>query len=93
MPVTKIELIGLLRDGLNCRRDEALSLLEALLETMKSTLESGEDILISGFGKFKILKKSERLGRNPSIGETVMLRPRKIIKFKPSANLRRKMNS
>ena len=59
---------------------------------MKRTLESGEDILVSNFGKFCIKEKKERKGRNPATGEDMMLRPRRVVVFKVSGTLREMMN-
>jgi integration host factor subunit alpha len=65
---------------------------EALLEIMKKTLESGEDVLISGFGKFCVKEKSDRRGRNPQIGNELMLEARRVVVFKCSSVLREKLN-
>ena len=61
---------------------------ESLLEIIKRTLESGEDVLISGFGKFCVKDKRERLGRNPATGDDMMLRPRRVVTFQCSGKLR-----
>jgi integration host factor subunit alpha len=65
---------------------------ETLLEIIKSTLESGEDVLISKFGKFCVKQKDERKGRNPATGHDIMLAPRKVLTFKCSGKLRDKIN-
>jgi integration host factor subunit alpha len=67
--------------------------IESLLEIIKSQLESGQDVLISGFGKFCVKEKKERLGRNPNTGEAMMLAPRKTITFRCSRKLRDKINA
>ena len=54
------------------------------MEIMRETLANGEDILISGFGKFCVKEKKARKGRNPATGEAMMLRARRIVTFKPS---------
>jgi len=59
---------------------------------MKKTLESGEDVLISGFGKFRVKEKTERKGRNPATGGDMMLAPRKVVTFKCSGKLRERVN-
>jgi integration host factor subunit alpha len=64
-----------------------------MLELIKSTLASGEDVLVSGFGKFCVKKKSERRGRNPATGEDMMLPPRRVVTFQCSGKLREKINS
>ncbi len=60
--------------------------------SMKSTLVNGEDILISGFGKFCVKDKTDRRGRNPSTGEDMMLEARRIVTFKCSRPLKQKLN-
>jgi integration host factor subunit alpha len=70
-----------------------VELVEILLELIKAKLASGEDVLISGFGKFCVKKKKERRGRNPATGDTMMLTPRKVVIFKCSGKLRKKINS
>jgi integration host factor subunit alpha len=71
---------------------QTVELVETLIELIKERLVSGEDVLISGFGKFSVRVKKERRGRNPSNGDTMMLRSRRIVSFKWSGNLRRKLN-
>jgi len=65
---------------------------ERLLEIIKQTLESGEDVLISGFGKFYVKDKRKRRGRNPQTGQDLLLVERRVVMFKCSAVLRNKMN-
>jgi integration host factor subunit alpha len=67
-------------------------LVETLLEIIKSTLVSGEDVMISGFGKFCVKDKRERKGRNPATGEDMMLAPRRVVTFRTSGKLREKIN-
>jgi integration host factor subunit alpha len=70
---------------LGLSRKKSTGLLDHLLEIIKSTLADGEDVLISGFGKFSVRKKRERKGRNPSTGETLILSERKVISFRCSS--------
>jgi integration host factor subunit alpha len=67
-------------------------MVETLLEIFKSTLASGEEVLISRFGKFEVKSKKERRGRNPATGTDLMLAPRKVVKFTCSRKLRDKIN-
>jgi len=67
---------------------EARKTIEILLEIMKTTLVSGEDVMISGFGKFKVNEKASRKGRNPATGKTMILKKRKVVTFKCSGRLR-----
>jgi integration host factor subunit alpha len=65
---------------------------EILLELIKRSLESGEDVLISNFGKFCVKQKAKRKGRNPATGKDLMLAPRKTVTFRCSGKLREKVN-
>ena len=65
---------------------------ESLLEIIKQTLETSEDVLISGFGKFCVKDKKERRGRNPATGDEMMLRSRRVVTFKCSGKLREMIN-
>ena len=67
-------------------------MIETLLENIKSTLESGEPVLISGFGKFEVKDKKTRRGRNPQTGDDLMLGARRVVTFKCSGVLREKIN-
>lgn len=92
MTLTKAELIDRIYNSTDLPRTRASELVDALLEIMKHTLERGEDILVSGFGKFHVKEKAERSGRNPQTGETLMLRPRRVVTFTCSGALKRKIN-
>ena len=65
---------------------------EATFEIIKQTLEGGEDVLISGFGKFCVKDKGNRRGRNPRTGGDLTLAERRVVTFKSSWVLRRKLN-
>jgi len=71
---------------------KAREAVETILYLLKGSLENGEDVLLSGFGKFNVKAKSARKGRNPQTGEAVMLEARKVVTFKPSGTLRKKVN-
>ena len=73
-------------------KQESISAVESLLEITKRTLESGENLLISGFGKFAVKEKKERKGRNPHTGKDLILDARRIVLFKCSDKLRKSMN-
>ena len=67
-------------------------MVETLLEIIKGALESGEDVLVSGFGKFCVNEKKERMGRNPATGEAMMMEARQVVTFRCSGQLRDKIN-
>ena len=73
-------------------RKRSTEIVDALFEIIKRTLENGENVLISGFGKFKVKFKWARKGRNPQTGEQIILKSRKIVTFQCSSKLRDKIN-
>ena len=92
MSLTKAHIINSIQNQLNIPNSRSSEIVESLLEIIKSTLESGEDVLISGFGKFCVKEKGERRGRNPATGEDMMLAPRKVVTFRCSGKLRDSVN-
>ena len=92
MALTKAQIIEEVRTRNGLTLKKSTKTVETLLEIMKQTLESGEDVLISGFGKFCVKDKKERRGRNPATGEDLMLGPRKVVTFKGSGKLRKIVN-
>jgi integration host factor subunit alpha len=92
MTLTKSNLIDTIAEANGFPKNRSSEIVESLLEIIKSTLESGEDVLISGFGKFCVKEKGERRGRNPATGRDMMLAPRKVITFKCSGKLRKRVN-
>ncbi len=93
MTLTKSDIIDSVQEETGLPRKRCDELVEDLLELIKSTLEAGEDLMISGFGKFCVKKKNERKGRNPATGEDLMLSSRRVITFKCSQSLRERINS
>ena len=90
--LTKFDIINAIQRENATSRKKATALLETLLELIKKTLESGEDVLVSGFGKFCFQYKNERRGRNPATGKGLMLAPRRVVTFKCSGKLRELVN-
>jgi integration host factor subunit alpha len=91
MALTKNDIVTSIHE-LGFTKKKSVEVIETLLEIMKGTLEKGEDVLISGFGKFCIKKKKERRGRNPATGTDLTLKERKVVTFKCSGKLRDKIN-
>jgi integration host factor subunit alpha len=73
---------------LGLSRKKSTDLIESLLAIIKKSLSAGDDVLISGFGKFSVRKKRERKGRNPATGTSIILSERKVISFRCSSLLR-----
>ena len=92
MALTKQTIIEKNSTQNNQTPSQAKETLETLLEIMKSTLTSGEDIMISGFGKFQVNEKAPRKGRNPATGQEMMLKKRRVVTFKCSGGLRDRVN-
>ena len=92
MTLTKEDLKDSISNHLNIPKTESSAVIESFLETIKSSLESGSDVTISGFGKFSVQNKEKRRGRNPQTGEEIMIEPRKVVTFSCSGKLRDKVN-
>ena len=92
MVLTKKQIIEEVVNRNGFTRKKSKETVEILLEIIKRSLESGGDVLISGFGKFCVKEKKERKGRNPATGEPIMLEPRKIVTFRCSGKLRDRIN-
>ena len=92
MALTKRDTIEQVYNELGFPRNQSVEIVESLLEIIKSTLESGDDLLVSGFGKFCVRDKHERKGRNPATGEDAILPARRVVTFKWSGKLRSKVN-
>ena len=92
MTLTKDHIISSIGNRIGVTKFESTRLVESVLETIKTSLSYGEDVLISGFGKFSVRKKEARRGRNPATGEDLTLEPRRVITFKCSARMRDRIN-
>ena len=92
MTLTKAHIINAISDQIGYPKNHSAEIVESLLELIKKTLESGDDVLISRFGKFCVKKKKERKGRNPSTGGDMILEPRKVVTFRCSGNLKKMIN-
>lgn len=91
MALTKNDIVTKVND-LGFTKKQSVDIVESLLEIIKGTLSSGNDVLVSGFGKFCVKSKRPRRGRNPATGEDLMLKERKVVTFKCSGKLREKIN-
>jgi integration host factor subunit alpha len=92
MALTKEEIIEAVAKENGFLKNRSTEIVESLLEIIKRSLESGEDVLFSGFGKFKVREKKARKGRNPVTGEGVIIEPRRVVTFHCSGKLRKKIN-
>jgi integration host factor subunit alpha len=92
MALTKHEIIEKVNQ-IGFTKKKSTEVIESLLETIKDSLVNGEDVLVSGFGKFCVKEKRKRRGRNPATGQDLMLKARKVVTFKCSGKLRDKINN
>ena len=81
MALTKAQIVESVQNHIGLPKNRSSEIAETLLEIIKDTLASGEDVLISNFGKFCVKEKRERKGRNPATGDDMMLEPRKVVTF------------
>ncbi len=92
MNLTKAQLSDSIRKQLGLSKAKSAQVIESLLEIINKTLEDGEDVLVSGFGKFCVKEKGKRRGRNPQTGEDLMLGERRVVTFRYSGVLRDEIN-
>jgi len=93
MTLTKANIVDAIHDEFGFPKNRSAELVEILLEEIKNTLEKGEDVLISGFGKFCVKEKKARRGRNPATGDDMTLAQRRVVTFRCSHLLREKINN
>lgn len=88
MSLTKIDIIDSVYEKLGIPKKECVSIVESVFEIIKDDLDKGNDVMISGFGKWMVKAKKQRKGRNPQTGEALMIDARRVVTFKPSSVLR-----
>ena len=88
MSLTKIEIIDSVYENLGISKKESVIAVESLFEIIKEELGKGNDVMISGFGKWTVRAKKKRKGRNTQTGEALTIDARKVVTFKPSYRLR-----
>jgi len=89
MALTKNEMAQQVQDKTGLTKKESMAVVDSLFKIIKNDLTNGDDVMISGFGKWMVKAKKERKGRNPQTGESMMIDARKVVTFKPSAVLRK----
>ena len=92
MGLTKAKIVEAVPEQIGYTKNQSVNTIETLLELIKRSLESGEDVLVSGFGKFCVKEKHKRRGRNPATGEDMMLEPRRVVTFNCFRKLRDGVN-
>ncbi|MDO9528728.1 MAG: integration host factor subunit alpha [Syntrophales bacterium] len=92
MTLTKADMVKSIEDQLGLPKDRSTDIFESVLEIIKQSLVNGEAVKISGFGKFYVIDKKARNGRNPQTGEHMIIEPRRVVSFKYSSRARVKLN-
>jgi integration host factor subunit alpha len=90
--MTKADIVERVYEKVGLSKNESIEIVEQVLEVIKTTLESGENLKITGFGNFNVVQKKDRRGRNPQTGDAMTINARRILTFKPSAILKKAMN-
>ena len=93
MTLTKADLVHKVYENHDLTKEQASEAIETFLRVSKQCLENGNDLLLSGFGKFCVKHKNARRGRNPQTGDSLMLESRTVVTFKPSGTLRGRINA
>jgi len=92
MTLTKAELSDILYDQVGLNKREAKDMVEAFFEEVRTALEAGDSVKLSGFGNFELRKKDERPGRNPKTGEEIPISARRVVTFHASQKLKSKVD-
>jgi integration host factor subunit alpha len=93
MVLTKIEIVNMLNEEIGIPKVECTRIVERFFDIIKSELDKGNPVMVSGFGKWTVKAKRERKGRNPQTGEVLSIKARKVVTFKPSTVLRDAVNN
>lgn len=88
MALTKAELAEALFEQLGLNKREAKEFVDLFFEEIRSSLEHGEQVKLSGFGNFELRDKNQRPGRNPKTGEEIPISARRVVTFRPGQKLR-----
>ena len=91
--MTKADIFEKVQNSGGFSKKESAEMVEAVLSLIKQTLKNGENLKITGFGSFVVKSKADRRGRNPQTGETITIKSRRVLTFKPSTVLRDAINS
>jgi integration host factor subunit alpha len=92
MSLKKIDIIESVYEQLDIPKKDCIGIVESLFEIIKDDLGKGNDVMISGFGKWMVKAKKKRKGRNPQTGKDLTIDARRVVTFKPSVVIRDKLN-
>jgi integration host factor subunit alpha len=92
MSIAKKEITDLIYDKMGTSKNECNKIVESFFDIIKDELIRGNDVMISGFGRWSVKKKRTRTGRNPQTGKSMMIDARKVVTFKCSSMVRKDLN-
>jgi integration host factor subunit alpha len=92
MSLTKLDIIESIYEKIGIPKKDCVSIVESVFEIIKDDLDKGNDVMISGFGKWTVKAKKKRKGRNPQTGKELMIDARKVVTFRPSQVLKGTVN-
>jgi integration host factor subunit alpha len=92
MALTKIEIVNMLYEHFGIPKIECARIVENFFDIIKSELEKGNPVMVSGFGRWTVNSKKARKGRNPQTGKDLTIKARKVVTFRPSPVLRDELN-
>ena len=87
--ITRIDLAKTLRDRFGLTAADSYRMIDIIFDEIEQSLVNGEEVKIAGFGTFKILSKSARIGRNPKTGVPAVISARRVTTFHPSNDFRK----
>lgn len=93
MALTKADMAEFLFDELGLNKREAKDMVEMFFEEIRSSLENGEQVKLSGFGNFDLREKKQRPGRNPKTGEEIPISARRVVTFRPGQKLKARVEA
>jgi integration host factor subunit alpha len=93
MALTKAEMAERLFEDLGLNKREAKELVEAFFEEIRTSLETGQQVKLSGFGNFDLRDKNQRPGRNPKTGEEIPITARRVVTFRPGQKLKARVEA
>jgi integration host factor subunit alpha len=91
--MTKADIVEIVFEKVGFSKKDVAAVIEDIFESIKTTLEKGEKVKISGFGNFNIRQKRARRGRNPQTGTEITIDERRVMTFKASQLLKKSINS
>lgn len=93
MALTKADLAETLFEQLGLNKREAKDFVDLYFETVRGTLEEGDQVKLSGFGNFELREKNQRPGRNPKTGQEIPISARRVVTFRPGQKLRNRIEA